>query len=1078
MKLRLWLWTGLGLCAVVFWSMRLACQPFAEPPQIAVVGHDAPWRAKTRGAAVLSVGTDRRTNDIVLYDRKASPVHFELERRGSQGNWWALLRNRSAERGIEVRRGESPRRRIRVNRFRLRHNDRFFVPLYAKTNRAAERPKDSCSPSSVHRWLQQRSPTPPPVAASRSTSLGVTSPQPYARKKAPLSKPKAWVALQINRRRLDLSLRPHHAQMTWGKGASKRLLWLEQTRRFAIPPQAGGGFLEYRYNQWQIQRKNRWTPFTQPLQWGKPLRKVLLVRRPRLSTKPLYQIGLASSPCRWTLTPQSIPAGLAIGRIARLHFKGSQLVLQHLGREPLPIQVVPSGRQARHLGSTPVRTGDYISVGQLTYRITIQKDRVRLMLARTPQRYALPLRFFGNYPSEQITMRHWIRPKSRLLLTGGEGSQSSTQRWRIPLSTAGSEGQTRVSSPYAPFFVLQHIQRDQYNISPVSGLTIYTASPQGNFQKKRITKPTRIKAGAQLYYIQRLYLRIFQPSYHGLSWRIALLWLLVAGGAVLFMHWLVRTGRLLLAPLMPTSQHLAQASSLPTSRGGLAFLWLWPAALFLNGLGLYILATLSLSSLGLNNNSFLYRQLLWSLVGVVLFVAWVAGVEKQWAPALATIQKLIPKGVLNLWQRLFPPAAPGVQLLSHTPPPSVSPKLWLSLTLLYFAACFLVGLVFQAMSLLLPTLVLYLYVVAITWEYRRNRFDSEKLRSLRYFFLTLLLLGIVPLVGLLLPPLVHNRFFLKVPGLGTVKASDFAILSAIVFFAHYLGQEVFALQRNQMNREHQTEQQEASHSVQRRERLSGAVLIGLLYLLLLGAIGTLYTVQGDLGPGLILTCCFSLFLLFAFLTTGADRLTTIGNLIRIAIVFLGFLILFWLPDIIGALFPEWAAQSSELQKVQERLALWNQPWRFVVGEQILQNLWNLAGHHGAFQWFNNLHSDFVLTAVIRILSPTWGYLLIGLTCLFPISSLLLARRYWTNPSPTDSAAVLQQHQQNTIRALLILFGGIYLFAQNLIHVGSVLRITPMTGVTFTWVSSGGTSLIVCYLVLGLIHRQLRVPESP
>ena len=889
-----------------------------------------------------------------------------------------------------------------------------------------------------------------------------------------LRKPKAWVALELQRRRLDLSLQRHHAQMSWGQGATRRLLWLDQARRFTIPKDAGGGLLEYRYNQWQIQRKRRWLPLTQPLRWGKPQREVTLRRRPRLSMNPQYHLGFVSSPCRWILQPQSIPAGLNIGRIARLGFQGKQLVLQHLGRQELPLQVIPYGRKARHLGSTSVRSGDLISVGQLTYRIHIQRDRVRLMHTRLPQRYALPLSFFASYPSEQFVMRHWLRPKAQLLLTGGEGTQTSTQRWRIPLSLAGISGKTQLSSPYAPFLLLRHLKQDRYSITPVGDRTIYTASPQGSLHKKRITQPTEIRAGSPLFYVQRLYLRIFQPSYGGLSWRIGLLWLLIAGGAVLLLHWLTETGRVRLAPFTEPTPNMATSTQISPQKRWFAILWLWPIALFLNGLGLYVLATLSLSSLGLNNNSFLYRQFLWSLVGVSLFVAWVGGIERLWPPLQQFLKTHIPTTLKELWFRLFPPAVPGVQLLSTPPPSPLSRGLILGGSLAYFGACLGLGLVFQSLSLLFPALVLYLYVGLITWEYRRNRSNQAKSQSLRFFFLTLFFLGLVPLMGLLLPSLVHNRFFLIVPGLGTIKVSEFAILTALIFFARYLGLEIFAIQRNKRINPvvHLTE---ASAGRQRWERLGGAMLVGLLYLLLLGAIGILYTVQGDLGPGLILTLCFSLYLLFAFLSTGADRLTTIGNLLRITTVFLGFVILFWLPSLLATLFPEWAIQSSELQKVHERLALWNQPWRFVVGEQIVQNLWNLAGHHGAFQWFNNLHSDFVLTAVVRIFSPLWGYLLIGLTCFIPLSTLSVSRHYWTTPSASDSPAVTQQHQQNMIRALLILFGGVYLFAQNLIHIGSVLRITPMTGVTFTWVSSGGSSLIVCYLVLAIIHRQLRIP---
>ena len=1051
-------------------------QPFQEPPQIAVVGHDAPWRANARKQQIVAVGTDRKRNDITLYDRKASPEHFVLERRGSGKRWWAVLHNRSQERAIEVRRSRSPRAKARVNRYYLKNNDRFLVPIYTQGQGKLDRPNDPCSPEEVTRWLRGRSPG--LSKKEQSTATGQLRPPTLetsaTSRQTAHAQPQSWIALEVKMHRVRWSVTQRFARMTWGKGNQRRVVWLDQHRRYRIPQTAGGGLLEYRYNQWQVQRKGRWVPWSKPIVWGKPERRIEWVRRPGLSTRPLYRIGLVSSPCRWTLSPSSIPAGISIGRIARLGFQGRRLYLQHVGRTQLPLQIVPHKKSPRLLGTAKVYSGDYLSLGQLTYRVTFQKDRVRLMLTRVPQRYIPPLQFFGSNASEQLTMRHWLRPGRSLLLTGGEGTETGMERWRIPLSLAGTPGKTRLLAPYAPFLSIVPKAGSTYEIRPLGKHIAYTADVSGKFHTKPIRTATTIQSGSKLLYIQRLYLKVFQPSYGSVYRYMALLWLFLAGGAVFLLHYLISQGYASLAPFTSVHDETQNTEFVPNPRWG-AVLWLWPIALFLNGLGLYVLATLSLSSLGLNNSSFLYRQFLWSLVGVMLFVFLVAGGGRLWPILRRWLLLRFPSSLRERWERWFPKAPQGVELL-HTPNLSTGfSKTFWTVTGVYTTLVLTIAIAFGSFSVVLLAMLLYGYVVLIQREYVRQRFAPEQQRALRFFFLTLVLLATVPLVGIVLPPLVHNRFFLVIPGLGTVKLSEFASLSAIVFFAHYLGQEIFAMQqiKQTLAAQSQVNAIEVSSQRQRWERLGGAMRVALLYLFLLGAIGVLYTAQGDLGPGLILTCCFSLFLLFAFLTTGADRLTTIGNLLRIATVFAGFLVLLWLPDIIGWMFPDWAMQNSEFQKVRERLSLWNQPWRFVVGEQIIQNLWNLSNFRNTFQWFNNLHSDFVLTAVVRVLSPRWGLLLIVLSGLIPLLALRTASNLWTKPQIGDSPASLQQHRRNTVRALFFLFGGIYLFAQNLIHVGSVLRLTPMTGVTFTWVSSGGTSLIVCYTVLALMHRQLQ-----
>lgn len=1103
-RMALRLFVLLGCAAIFYWSFRIGTTSFEEPHQVAVVGHDAPWRVTSNKRHVVAVGTDRRTHDIVLYDRKASPSHLLLERKGGPGRWWAHVYNHSPDRGMLIHRngkdtggGQGPSR-IQVNRYRLRDGDRFLVPISVQKGQPA-RPKDSCSPTSVLQWLRShRSPTP--------------------------GGQKTLVSFTVEQVRQPFRVSATRGVMFWGTGSQKRSVQLDESQRYTLPKQAGGGFLEYRYGRWQRWKKDRWYSISdEGIQWGSPKRSVRIERRPHIAFTPMYKLGLSDSPCRWPLRPRAIPAGVELGAIARLQFSQNRLSLQHMGQHPEPLQIVPRTGASRLLGTATVFSGDFLTVGQLTYRVVLQKERVRLMLIRRPQSFLFP--FFNTFPSEHLPMRKHIPLRGSLLLTGGEGTDNgakTSERWSIPLPLLGTLGKTQVRSPYRPFILIQRTSKGALQLRPVGDAHVYAAQTDGTLLPKRIQKISLLRSKRYTLYSKRLYLRIFRPSYGGLAWRIALIWMLFAGGLLYGLTRWIHSGRIPIVPcprpLPLTHAPLHAGAHGPTtcSDAGYTF-WKWfpfwllfPLALFLNGLGLYVLASLSLSSLGLNNHSFLYRQLLWSVVGVSAFVLVVGWPQKGWQILWRHVQSWPFVGRCMQWlQARRPERIQGVQILGidTTPSTSWTSILWSGLFVMLCALS--MGWLFKSSMMFFPIVLIYAYGLLLRWEWKRSHYHTERRASLRYFFLTLFLLGFVPIIGLLVPPLVHNRFFLKVPGVGTVKLSEFAILAAILFFSSFLGLELFALRRvkyrlrnakgtknnttastTEMSADteetnsndsttpdlvsHVLPIREASSRRQKLERIGGALSTSFLYLLLLGAIGLLYTAQGDLGPGLILTVCFSFYLLFAFSGSGADKWTTWGNLSRIGFVLGGLLLLITVPTLLATLFPEWVQNSSELQKVNERLSLWQQPWRFIVGEQILQNLWSLSRFNGSFQWFNNLHSDFVLTGVVGVLSPIWGYVLIGISCVFPLAALRIARLYWHPVSSYDSPELTAQKERDMLRSLVVLFGGIYLFAQNFIHIGSVLRLTPMTGVTFTWVSSGGTSLVVCYLVLGMMYRQLRI----
>lgn len=1059
---------GLSGLAILFWGVWIGFSSFSEPPQIALVGYEAPWRKQSSQRFLVSIGRDRQRNDIVLHDRKASTEHLILERRGTKGRWWAQIINRSPDRRITLRRASALAPPSDINRRQIRDGDTLLLPWPSDPLRALERQRqDRCSPSLLLQTLQ--------LKEIHSFAKGRFSSFLFREHRAPLR-------LMHQQPRLSTHHQGHPLQR-----------WLMPHQRYELPLATGFQWLEYRQAQWLLFSRTQqiWLPFQTPISWGTPPRTLALKRRPQLLTSPRYTLQHAQTACAFELAHDALPGGLEIGKLARLFFQHKRLFLQHLGQSDEPIQVVPRNGTPLRLGAGILHDGDHLSLGQIRYRVILREDSVRLLADSQPTSRSL-IPFFAYFPSETLPARKLLNSQRPLLVSGGEGDDPRADRWLLHTSLIPRPTSAIQGSPQRPILRIDPTPKP-YTVTPLEETTLYRTDAQGDPLplpapqttttrtdaqstplSPTITQATALPLGPALYRARGLYLRLFQPSYQPLAQRIALLWVIFGLSMIFLLFWLLQNGHLRWSPLPSDALLRTLPSDDPRRRAwlrerprpsllqsirlrllSLPILLLLPLALFLNGLGLYVLASLSLASLGLNHNDFLYRQVLWSLVGLLLFL----------------LALLASPRSLRFRRKTAPPPAPLVPDFSK---PSVYPWGWIAVSLVSLIVCF----AFLRAWLWLPVFVLYAYGRILQQAWQQSEPHSPQRQALYAFFATLALLALVPLLGLIAPPLVHNRFFLKVPIIGTIKLSDAAILTAIVFFAYSLGPDIFALRLIRARRrgapDRTSAPPETSLAQQRSERLGGALRVAALYLLLLGSIALLYTLQGDLGPGLILTLCFSLFLLFSFLAPGPDRLTTLGNFLRIGVVFAGIGLFVLLPELVAWLAPDLAAQQSEIRKVQERLSLWRQPWRFLVGEQILHNIWALASYKGTFQWFNNLHSDFVFTAVVRVLSPAWGLFVIAAMGFFPLATLATARLHWLPILPDDDDALLALKRLQTTRLLVLLFGGIYLFAQHFIHIGSVLRLTPMTGVTLPWISSGGTSLVVCYLVIALIYRQLRL----
>lgn len=150
--------------------------------------------------------------------------------------------------------------------------------------------------------------------------------------------------------------------------------------------------------------------------------------------------------------------------------------------------------------------------------------------------------------------------------------------------------------------------------------------------------------------------------------------------------------------------------------------------------------------------------------------------------------------------------------------------------------------------------------------------------------------------------------------------------------------------------------------------------------------------------------------------------------------------------------------------VQVRIDIWLNPWPVAstTGYQIVQSLQAFSAGgiigEGVGQGFPDVipvvHSDFIFSAI----GEEWG--LIGALVLIACFALIVHRGL-------QIALVLQR---NTFRSLLAIGLVTLIGVQSLLIMGGVIRLFPLTGVTLPFISYGGSSLLVSYIMLGLLIR--------
>lgn len=197
--------------------------------------------------------------------------------------------------------------------------------------------------------------------------------------------------------------------------------------------------------------------------------------------------------------------------------------------------------------------------------------------------------------------------------------------------------------------------------------------------------------------------------------------------------------------------------------------------------------------------------------------------------------------------------------------------------------------------------------------------------------------------------------------------------------------------------------------------------------------------QRDLGAGALF---FGVFIVMLYLASGRAWVLGVGAVLLV----LGGVGAFWLFDV-----------------VRVRVEAWWNPWADPSGRsfQIVQALIALAAGGlvgsgpglGAPTLVPVAHSDFIFAA----LAEEWG--LLGVLAALGLLAALVLR-----------GLHIALHARNPFNQLLAAGLATLTGLQALLIIGGVIKVIPLTGVTLPFLSYGGSSLVVQFVMIGLLLR--------
>ena len=156
--------------------------------------------------------------------------------------------------------------------------------------------------------------------------------------------------------------------------------------------------------------------------------------------------------------------------------------------------------------------------------------------------------------------------------------------------------------------------------------------------------------------------------------------------------------------------------------------------------------------------------------------------------------------------------------------------------------------------------------------------------------------------------------------------------------------------------------------------------------------------------------------------------------------------------------------------VKKRVAIWRNPWIYyeTSGYQIVQMLMAIASGGlfgvglglGAPRVIPVYFTDCIFAVICEQFGVIFGALVLAMYVILILRGVSIA-----------SAA------RSSFHALLAMGATVMLGLQTFIIIGGVLKLIPLTGVTMPFVSYGGTSLVSCMGLIGLIQGVASVNQD-
>lgn len=212
----------------------------------------------------------------------------------------------------------------------------------------------------------------------------------------------------------------------------------------------------------------------------------------------------------------------------------------------------------------------------------------------------------------------------------------------------------------------------------------------------------------------------------------------------------------------------------------------------------------------------------------------------------------------------------------------------------------------------------------------------------------------------------------------------------------------------------------------------------VIYAVYVGLCVIVLVLSNDLGGALLYA---GTFLIMFFAGTGRTLLTFAG----LGVAGAGAFASYYLID-----------------HVRARVIIWLDPWAYYTtqGYQIVQGLMAIAagGTFGAGLGLGRPDvipvntSDFIFAAICEEFGIAFGIITILLYLVFIIRGMIIA-----------------MNASRRFDALLVFGATCMLSLQCFIIIGGVIKLIPLTGITLPFVSAGGSSLITCLCLVGIIE---------